>query len=369
MRVYVAAACGLLAFVSAVIYARLAYAGPERFTVVCGAATAYDTQAGTVVVPITVTMGSGQPDTIDMTYTAVDANNNPVSCDPASDKLSVSRGNPANDSVTITYGGPNPPVQFTASGTGECYGYDTDSSGASLFTGGVSGAAAAVAGANPITIGAQKVVKNYVVPVTVAVSGTGTPADRVAMSYTATDSGGGKVTCVPASESFFVTAPSLSVTHNVLVNYTAATGTVSFKAELKAVAAGTDFTNTGNLPLAATAAVSGGTAAETLTVTLGSASPPAPAITPSFNRYLVPVTVQLTSGTDRIRMKYSAVDGGNQELHCRPSSSIINATTTASQPQNVIVGVDGASGQVTFTASGHGDSSGVLTPATLTFTP
>jgi hypothetical protein len=63
------------------MYAKRLDAGPERFTIACTCPSGQ--QSGSVVVPITITMNSGGPDDIDLTYSAVDGNGNPVSCAPA----------------------------------------------------------------------------------------------------------------------------------------------------------------------------------------------------------------------------------------------------------------------------------------------
>src|SRR5579862_3814570 len=101
-------------------------AGPERITVSCGLSSEYDGDATTGVVPITVTMNSGQPDYIDMTYTATDSNGNPVPCSPSTNRLYVAKGNPATDNVSVCYAGTDN-VTFTAYGIGEAYGADDDS--------------------------------------------------------------------------------------------------------------------------------------------------------------------------------------------------------------------------------------------------
>ncbi len=65
---------------------------------------------------------SGQPDTVQMNYSAVDANNNSLTCSPAQDDVSVSKGHPANDSCTVDTTGAALPYTFTAYAVGQTGG-------------------------------------------------------------------------------------------------------------------------------------------------------------------------------------------------------------------------------------------------------
>jgi len=111
-----ATACGLL------LSAPAAHAGTERITLADGQATVYQSGSSDVI-PVTATLTNGQPDYIEMTYTATDANGDPVGVSPPSAVHYLTKGQSATDNVVVSQGAL--PVTFVAEAQGE-YGGDVE---------------------------------------------------------------------------------------------------------------------------------------------------------------------------------------------------------------------------------------------------
>jgi hypothetical protein len=101
--------------------------GVEVLSVACGPASPNGHLCSSV--PVKVSMLSGSPDYVDITYSAVDSNGVSLPCSPPSDfHEQVSRTHPFTDNIQVTATTNTVfPVQFTAYATGESAGGDNES--------------------------------------------------------------------------------------------------------------------------------------------------------------------------------------------------------------------------------------------------
>jgi hypothetical protein len=106
--------------------------GVEILHVTCGPANPNGHLGSRVTVNVSMT--SGPPDYVDITYSAVDSNGVSLTCNPASDVHEpVSRTHPFTDYIQVTATTTTAfPVQFTAYATGESAGGDNASGSMSL---------------------------------------------------------------------------------------------------------------------------------------------------------------------------------------------------------------------------------------------
>jgi hypothetical protein len=106
--------------------------GVEILSVTCGPASPNGHLGSSV--PVKVSMLSGSPDYVDITYSAVDFNGVSLTCSPATDiHEPVSRTHPFTDHIQVTAtAGTVFPVLFTAYATGESAGGDNVSGSTSL---------------------------------------------------------------------------------------------------------------------------------------------------------------------------------------------------------------------------------------------
>jgi len=336
------------------MYAKRLDAGAERFTIACTCPTGQ--QTGSAVIPITITMNSDGPDYIDLTYSAVDVNGNPVSCAPAGNRLYVAKGSPANDNVTVTYSGGT--VNFEATGQGEVYGYDVDGcscNGISFAADKMKASKPAAAGApktaakaakgekptpnvkaaayQPVTISADTPYWVSVVPIALQLTAAG-PIDNVTTTYSAKDQNGTPLRCVPAGESFALQPPQPmmplgTLVRHVAVRSTTATTSLTFT-----------LTAQGSAPLKPGPTANTGTwTFSGITSASGAQAPAAPAngsgtgnLAAGYNQiyqlkeHIIKVVVTPNAG-DLVTVGFFATDHGGQELRCRPRSVRAAATT------------------------------------------
>ena len=303
---------------------RMANAGKEILSVQCGSPQMYDSQTNTYIVPVTVTLENGAPDTIDMSYSAQDNANPPnqAACSPASDKLSVSKGNPVVDNVMVTYSGSGA-ITFTAYGNGE-NGGDSDSSQILLSFPAPAALTAQVNYGNISTL------SKYAVPLTVTLQQAGSP-DTLHMTYGASNASG-MLQRSPASEDVVVQA-GMPITHRVFVDYPSAQPAVTFGVLANGAMNSISFQQA--LPLAATQTSTNGN----VSLALGPSS--------SFSKLLAPVTitVPVPAGADPIpaKVRFWALDSNGTEYACRPRQMKLqfNPSSTTSN-FNVNVDTNGA---------------------------
>jgi hypothetical protein len=363
-------ACGIFVIGGALLDASLLHAGPERINLTTGTPVG---GSGTMVVPVNVILGSGQPDTIDMTYTAIDSSGNDVSCSPSSDRLSVSRQQGATDNVSVTYGGANLPVTLSVQAQGECYGYDTEMTQVQISNFTLDATAKAKADAKTKGKGdakaKKKAVRRLVAPITVTVSPTrvsyqivpvtiapNAGSSSITMTYTAKDAAGTIYPCRPSKEVVSGVAGN-PVQHNVFVNTTASSGATITLTVTASDATPADTTTAAyNLGVGNAAAGTGGI----FSLSVGPST--------SFFRTIMHVTFTLPT-MDRIKMIYSAVDGSGNPVNCSPPFATLQTAANAEVlQQDVVVDTDGLA-KIKFTAQGVGDTGVPIGPSSKTFSP
>jgi hypothetical protein len=159
------------------------------------------------------------------------------------------------------------------------------------------------------------------VPVNVKLA-NGSP-DYIDMTYSAQDVNGNPVSCTPASNRFYMTKSTPTITDNVIVN--AGAVPVLFMALAQGECVGADGEGSTQYL--------GGFSFGTPAVTVGTA------VQLHKAHYIVPVTASLSSGTNTVRLKYSAVDsttGTAQPVECRPIHDDFNLMQGANAGRNVL---------------------------------
>ncbi len=387
-----------VAFVVFALFARSAHAANEVLKVVAypNSGSNTDLSGGTVVFTIQVQETSGQPDTVDMYYSCVDSNNNPLPCSPdgtsggtPGDTLSIAKP-PADwpvDSCTVTFGSYTGNIYFSA------YAVGVNGGGSSLYTQSLDtrGRAvdrhahhAGVAGQNLIPSVAFKPLQDYVIPVTVSLA-QGTDS-KIAVYYSAYIQSGAApptdVACTPASEIISVGA-KVKVTRPVVIHCFGQSGGLTFTASAKSLDVLNDpslvaapCTSTYNVPAAkfhaahapgpppaGVAAAHAPTPPSGLTVSCGTIA--------STNQYVAAVSFPVEAVETHIRAFYHATDAQGAALDVFPDSSSFNVTVGILQTQNVLIDLSGnPTAPITFTVDGVAAHAGAffLQPSP-TFTP
>jgi hypothetical protein len=163
-----------------------------------------------------------------------------------------------------------------------------------------------------------------VVPITVTMNSNG--PDYIDMTYTANDNAGNPVSCDPSSNRLYV-AKNAPGTDSVSVTYSGTNTPVSFNAYGQGEVNGYDSDGCQlylyySAPLPGTPLTPHAPASGTSTVVAGNAHP--------VSNYIVPMTIKLSSGGDRITLNYSATDTNNATNYvpCMPASESVIVTGT-----------------------------------------